>query len=65
MIYELFCSLQTKREHFEDNYRYMHIDSVNDDVVQLLGAVMNLDLDTILSITPSATQIEVLLFTTN
>lgn len=40
----------------------MHIDSVNDDVVQLLGAVMNLDLDTILSITPNATQIEVKIY---
>ena len=62
ILSEIFSSLQIKRDDYSLNYCYLHIDSVDDQIVQLLGVVMNLDLDTILSIVPNSTQIEVFMY---
>ena len=40
------------------NFHFIHIEVITDAVVQLIGAVMNLDLDTLLDITPTTTTIE-------
>lgn len=40
------------------NFHFIHIGGITDAVVQLIGAVMNLDLDTLLDITPTTTTIE-------
>ena len=56
---ELFAYLQKPFSFYVEDYQYIHIESVNETVVQLLGTVMDLDLDTVLTIESNSSQIEV------
>ena len=46
------------KSDYVSNFQFIHFEGWNEELVQLLGAVMNLDLDTILDIVPENTSIE-------
>ena len=57
---ELCCSLLTpsQKSEYVSNFQFLHFEGWTEEFVQLLGAVMNLDLDTILDIVPENTSVE-------
>ncbi len=57
---ELCRSLLTPshKSDYASSFQFLHFEGWNEELVQLLGAVMNLDLDTILDIVPENTSIE-------
>lgn len=59
LLSELFTRLQKPFTRYVEDYQYIHIESVNEAVVQLLGTVMDLDLDTVLAVESNSSQIEV------
>ena len=57
---ELTVSLGKPVTNFAQSFRYVHIEGITADLVQLVGAVIDLDLDTILDISPTSTATKVL-----
>lgn len=59
-VYTILNScMQHNYDSYTSNFHFLHIAGLSDTVVQLMGAVLNLDLDTLLDITPSNTSIDV------
>lgn len=59
----MYDALNSCVQHGHDsymlNFHFLHIAGLSDTLVQLVGAVLNLDLDTLLDITPTNTSVEV------
>ena len=59
-VYTILNScIQHNYDSYTSNFHFLHIAGLSDTVIQLMGAVLNLDLDTLLDITPSNTSIDV------
>ena len=59
-VYDALNScVQHGHDSYMLNFHFLHIAGLSDTLVQLVGAVLNLDLDTLLDITPTNTSVEV------
>ena len=59
-MYDALTScVQHGHDSYMLNFHFLHIAGLSDTLVQLVGAVLNLDLDTLLDITPTNTSVEV------